>query len=540
MGSNYGKDASAMSSLKTSPSKVRNFVKCPLRYHLQVTGAARGGGVSGFGSGSPALAIDRFLHTALDGYHKEKLQKCGPPPERLEELLRQIWKEDLFSSVEESREALDRAMVQLRRYRAVQAASSARVAAAKTFCGTAISGVWINAVVDRIDELPGGGLELIDFKSGRPPATDFFLKRDIAAAMTFFAAAGDRKLARLGEPLRLTFWYLQNQQRISLTFGDRDFQRVEETLDRLKSAAESDEFPSHRGPGCRFCDWLENCSAWPKTPRELAGESPEEYSQRLRTSYSMLSSYQRCPRAYHKVYVERVRGEPKPYFDLGNAIHGTLESFHAPGYQGEETLEGLLSIYQEEFFKYQEGYRSEGEKARYQEKGLEMLRQYHGSFVAPTGRIVAHGIEEFFEYPVGQQAILNGFIDRVDRDETGKLTVWDYKTESNRRTQEEVDGDFQLGIYAWACKQQYGQNVDLGIYMLAHGQALKTRRTDEQLEEVESQVLELVGQIRSDEEFLPKLNKFCPNCDFLGDCPLKADVDAAIANGKLTRAGFEE
>ena len=37
----------------------------------------------------------------------------------------------------------------------------------------------------------------------------------------------------------------------------------------------------------------------------LAGEDEETYGKRLRVSYSKLSLYQRCPRSYHKSYVEK-------------------------------------------------------------------------------------------------------------------------------------------------------------------------------------------------------------------------------------------
>jgi hypothetical protein len=74
--------------------------------------------------------------------------------------------------------------------------------------------------------------------------------------------------------------------------------------------------------------------------------------------------------------------------------------------------------------------------------------------------------------------------------------------------------------------------------MMAHDKALKTRRDEAQLADVERQVDELVAQIQQDSTYAPRLNRHCADCDYLWDCPLRTEVEAALAGGRLQHAGF--
>jgi RecB family exonuclease len=460
--------------------------------------------------------------------------------ERLAELLRSSWPEDAFASAEEARESLAVWLERALRFVAVHAASSARLAAGKTFVSAVLGGTKVNAVIDRIDRLPGGELELIDYKSGKPPRDRFDLTQDLTATVAFAAAAGDAKLLRLGRPLRFTQWYLQNQQRVSVELGSQELERGERAVVDAADGIGRGQFPARRGPQCSYCEQLDRCPAWPQTPRAMAGEDEATFSRRLRASYSKLSQYKSCPRAYEKVYVEKLPTGEKPFFDLGKAVHETLEVFHGAAWQGGESLEALLGLYEQSFSRHRSGYRTEEERGRYHERGRAMVEAYHRRFVEPAGRSIALKVEEYFELPLGRHVLLNGFIDRIDRDERGRMWVWDYKTESSERTQEEVDADLQLGLYAWACRKAFGEEVELGLFMLAHDAVMTTRRSAAQLEEVEREIDGLALRILEDTAFEPRLNRHCPDCDWLHDCPLRPEVEARLRDGALRPAGFTE
>jgi RecB family exonuclease len=526
-----------MSRLSLSPSKIRSYERCPLQYKLQGEPRPQGAEPAPL---SPELAVDRALHEALDRFAAELLRGEGLSAERLCELLREEWPQSAFATPEEAQGSLALWQERVPRFLAVHAASSAALVAGKSFVSTNLAGARVTAVLDRVDRLPGGGLELVDYKSGKPPRHDFDLARDLASALAFAAAGADRKLLKLGQPLRFTQWYLQNQQRVSHVFGPNELAWAGDVAARAAEGIGAGEFPARRGPQCSYCDQLDRCPAWPKTPRALAGEDEETFSRRLRASYSKLALYKSCPRAYAKVYVEKLPTCEKPFFDLGKAVHETLEAFHAAEWQGGDGLDALLARFEQSFARHQAGYRGEEEKARYQARGRAMLEAYHRRFVAPQGRKLAFRIEEYFELPLGKHVVLNGFMDRIDRDEQGRLSVWDYKTESTERAQQEVDEDLQLGLYAWACHRLFGQEVELGLYMLAHDRVQTTRRSAEQLAEIERQVDELARQILDETRFEPKLNRHCPDCDWLHDCPLRPQVEAGLREGSLRPAGFAE
>lgn len=519
-----------------SPSKIRTYERCPLQYKLQSEpwpdGPARPGP-------SPELAVDRAVHDALDVFYAEAVEGKDGGIARLIELLREGWPQDVFNSPEDAASSLELWQQRLTRYVGVETASAAKVVSSKQFLSGLVAGCRVNGIIDRIDRQPGGALELIDFKTGRPPReTD--LSRDNSAAITFASACADSNVAQLGVPLRYSHLYLQNQQRVSVVFTQEQLAKAAASVSAVAEGIQAGLYPAKRGPQCSNCEQLPRCPAWPVMPRAMVGEDAETYARRLRASYSKLSLYKNCPRSYSKNYVERVATGNKPFFDLGHAIHETLESFHGEKPDQGAKLEDLLALYEQSFAAHQEGYRTEQERQRYYLKGREMLERYHRQFVEGGGRKVAWKVEEYFELPIGDRTIINGYIDRIDRNENGRLVVLDYKTESTERTQDELDSDLQLGIYAWACRRMYDEPADLGLFMLAHDRLALTTRTDEQLVDVERQVDELARQIQEDRVFAPKLNRHCPDCDFLHDCSLRPQVEEAVARGELRPAGFAE
>jgi len=298
---------------------------------------------------------------------------------------------------------------------------------------------------------------------------------------------------------------------------------------------------AEKGALCNSCEYLDACPAWPTTPREVAGETPEEFSERIRLSYSKLSSYKRCPRAWKSSYLDgRFSREPKPFFSFGKAIHEAFENYYDPYGAGKSSLKHLLSLWDDAFNNYPEGYRDEKEKKTYYDKGVEQITKYHQHYCADGKYRPAYAIEEYFEVPLGKNAVMNGFIDRIDKHDDGTYEILDYKTEPTRRTQKAADEDDQLTIYFWACETLFNMNIkQLSLLMTNFDEQLITTRKAEDFPEVVASIDAVAAEMKENTKkfqenydpdrqespyFPPKKNKFCKNCDILDTCPLKAEI----------------
>lgn len=114
---------------------------------------------------------------------------------------------------------------------------------------------------------------------------------------------------------------------------------------------------------------------------------------------------------------------------------------------------------------------------------------------------------------------VRGFIDRVDKLDSGGLSIIDYKTNQELFTTDHLKNSLQLTIYQMAAEQTWGLPVEkLTLYHLRSNtpQACPPRE-ENKLNEARQTVLDVADQIVKG-NFPATENNFCP-CDFAEHCP---------------------
>jgi DNA helicase-2/ATP-dependent DNA helicase PcrA len=115
--------------------------------------------------------------------------------------------------------------------------------------------VRISGGIDRIDRLPSGGIEVIDYKTGRVSS-----QKDVSEnlQLTIYALAC-RDALDLGTPERVTLYFTESAQRMSTTRTDEqlDAARVE-ILDRV-ARIRAGEFTATPGKACQWCNYRAMC-----------------------------------------------------------------------------------------------------------------------------------------------------------------------------------------------------------------------------------------------------------------------------------------
>lgn len=176
--------------------------------------------------------------------------------------------------------------------------------------------------------------------------------------------------------------------------------------------------------------------------------------------------------------------------------------------------EDLLSYYEQSWLP--QGYESAEEEARYHEYGREILEKFweihHPDFHLPVA------LEKSFNIDI-EGTKLRGFIDRVDKLESGALAIIDYKSNKELFTADYLADDLQLTIYQLAAEQTWQLPVEnLTLYHLRSNTACSCPpRHRAQLEDAQRLVLEVAENITA-EKFPATENQYCP-CDFPEHCP---------------------
>lgn len=217
---------------------------------------------------------------------------------------------------------------------------------------------------------------------------------------------------------------------------------------------------------------------------------------------------------YKLQYIDKLKAPPKWYFSFGTSMHACVEQFFRVKTPPCPSFQELLKIYEREWLSA--GYESAEEEARYKAYGKDILKKFWESH-APGFRIPI-ALESRFYLDI-EGVKLMGYIDRVDKLESGGLSIVDYKTNQELFTNDYVDNNLQLTIYQMAAEQTWRLPVEkLTLYHLRTNTPCTTLPRDKaQTDDVKRLVLDVAGKIQRT-EFPAVENNFCP-CDFPQYCP---------------------
>jgi len=119
----------------------------------------------------------------------------------------------------------------------------------------------VGGKIDRVDLLPDGKLEIIDYKTGKVPATD---KIEKSLQMTVYALAAsdpgiyDKDL----KDVVMSFYFFDTQEKISTTRTKEQLELAKKELIGKKEEIEKSNFEPKPGNLCDFCEYRLLCEAW--------------------------------------------------------------------------------------------------------------------------------------------------------------------------------------------------------------------------------------------------------------------------------------
>jgi RecB family exonuclease len=231
-------------------------------------------------------------------------------------------------------------------------------------------------------------------------------------------------------------------------------------------------------------------------------------------SFTQISLYQSCPLCYKLQYIDGLKSKDKWYFSFGTSMHSCVEHFFRVNTPPPPSLEELLQFFERSWLS--QGYESPEEEARYKDYGRQILTRFWEIHSADFTMPVA--LERSFYLDI-DGIKLRGFIDRVDKLDSGGLSIIDYKTNKELFTADYLEDDLQLTIYQMAAEQAWKLPVErLTLYHLRSNTACSCPpRGQTQIEQVRQLVLEVADNIAR-EKFPATENQNCP-CDFPEHCP---------------------
>jgi DNA helicase-2/ATP-dependent DNA helicase PcrA len=229
-----------------SASDIDTYRTCPLKYKFARV----------FRIPQEPTLHQRFgivVHQVLERYHADD---DGGLPELLG-LLDTAWRRGGFADSEQERQLRGKATAALTRYHERARSDEGQPMWFERQFTFKLGPHLLRGRVDRVDLLPGGEYELIDYKTGRPKSVDQ-LADDVQLSLY---AVGAREAWQL-EASRQAYYYLLDDQKVAVTDeGDRGDWVREVAMEVAEGILSQGFEPTPSIAACSICDYRLVCPA---------------------------------------------------------------------------------------------------------------------------------------------------------------------------------------------------------------------------------------------------------------------------------------
>ncbi|HRT03188.1 MAG TPA: PD-(D/E)XK nuclease family protein [Candidatus Diapherotrites archaeon] len=256
-------------------------------------------------------------------------------------------------------------------------------------------------------------------------------------------------------------------------------------------------------------------------------------------SYSRIETFKQCPLKFKYNYLEKPEIPPSTTIEsfLGTIVHSTLQKLYEDlKYSKLNSLDDLLSFYYKqwdsEYFKTQITIVKEGlSPENYKQTGKEFIKNYYEKY-KPFNQGKTLGTELKFNLQISDPETscvynITGYIDRLTLVSDNFIEIHDYKTNNVPKTQEQIEKDAQLPLYAIAVKKLYPfvEKIDLVWHFLSGNLELRTSKTNLELEDLKKEFIQHIKDIEKAiefNEFPAQTSALCDWCEYKVVCPMKA------------------
>lgn len=250
---------------RLSHSSIETYDICPAKWKFQyVERIPR--------KPSPILSFGNSLHAALESFYRATVP-VAPSLEELLAMLDRSWLSEGYPSPEEEARNRSLAVDILTRFHRDNAPTYALPAIVEEKFEIDIDGVPVSGQIDRMDRLPSGGYEILDYKTSRRLPTLDALRKNRQLSIYHLAVRETRGI----DPERLTLYFLMHGQPMSVPGRtEADLEATRRHIVTVAERIEAEKFEPKRSALCNWCDFQPICPLFRNAGERLRGESDAE------------------------------------------------------------------------------------------------------------------------------------------------------------------------------------------------------------------------------------------------------------------------
>ncbi len=260
----------------------------------------------------------------------------------------------------------------------------------------------------------------------------------------------------------------------------------------------------------------------------------------MRTSFSAIESYRSCPQRYKFQEIDHIRVPKSREAIFGSLIHSTLHymfksdplfptldevvAYFRKSWPNKEKLEAQ-SLHDALIFPW-----TDEEEKMYFEQGIRMLSKFYEKNAPWNFSVI--DLESRFSITLADEKtgsihILAGIIDRIDKLPDDSYEIIDYKTAKRMPSQQAIDENLQLSLYAVGLQNRWphlrAEDIKLSLYFVRHSEKLSSKPTQDTIEKTKKYILATINEIESRiqerKPFEPLPGPLCNWCGYRPLCP---------------------
>ena len=234
--------------LQLSASAINAYERCPMKYLFQYVWGIRGGPHA-------QMTFGNVMHATIREFVAEWRKRGRMPLEEVIAIYEREWKSAGFPDDYQEGEYRKAGREQLEAfYRSFTEAPPEVLHQEKAFELPLEYNVVITGRMDQVNRLGERGIEIVDYKTGRPRTAE---KAEEDLQLSIYALAAEELFDQM--PGRLVFYNLANNEAVESTRDAKALAAAKARIAEVADQIRAREFSAKRGFGCGYCDYKPLC-----------------------------------------------------------------------------------------------------------------------------------------------------------------------------------------------------------------------------------------------------------------------------------------
>lgn len=235
--------------MRISYSAYDTFNRCPLQYKFSYIDKIKT-------PEKPELFFGGLIHKIVQ--YALKKDPILPEVNELLDILKNKWQEEIFASPKDSEQYFKFGQDMIRKFYVGHRPGLRNIVAVEKFFQIPLSEKHVlSGVIDRIDKLPFGAFEVIDYKTNKALSTQMDVDRDKQLGIYNLAV---ENLWPEAKDIRLTLYFLKYNFQITTTRRPDEIQSIkEEVIQTAETIENTNDFPPKSNALCHWCSYQYIC-----------------------------------------------------------------------------------------------------------------------------------------------------------------------------------------------------------------------------------------------------------------------------------------